>query len=265
MDSEKTRTYLINKQEFEELYQSNNEYNIYNNNMDKFLGIWRYMDFSKFVNLLDSSSLFFSKTSSFRDPYEGSYSEVDIKRIIGHPGSFVPDNKSVYDEKRQQLMKKSELLLGLVGVSCWHLNNNESAAMWDLYLRSGEGIAIKSNVSNLINSINSNDIFCGQVQYIDYNHEIASNNTYESLFYKRRSFNHEHEFRLICFESMEAPYFKSYGTLQKCNLKQLIDEIYVSPLAPRWFTDTVRSVIIKYDINKPVIQSSLYNSPKTFF
>ncbi|WP_067730854.1 DUF2971 domain-containing protein [Oceanobacillus damuensis] len=265
MDNEKTRTYLTRKQEFEELYQYNNEYNIYNNKMDLSVGIWRYMNFSRFVNLLDSNSLFFSKPSSFRDPYEGSYSEVDIKRIIGEPDSFVPNIKSDYDDKRQQLMKKSKLLLDLVGVSCWHLNNNESAAMWDLYLRSGDGIAIKSNVSNLIRSITSDDVFYGQVQYIDYTKEITSNNTYESLFYKRSSFSHENEFRLICFESIEEPYFKNYGTLQKCDINLLIDEIYVSPLAPRWFTDTVRSVSDKYAINKPIIQSSLYNSPKTFF
>lgn len=265
MDTEKNQMYLTSKQEFEKLYHSNKEYNIYNNNMDRSVGIWRYMDFSKLVNLLDSNAIFFSKTSSFRDPYEGSYSEIDIKRIIGKDISSNPNSKSDYDEKRQQLMRKSKLLLSLVGVSCWHLNDNESAAMWDLYLRSGDGIAIKSNVNNLINSIDADDVYYGQVQYIDYDREIASNNTYESLFYKRMSFSHENEFRLICFESVEKPYFKSYGTLQKCDLNLLIDEIYVSPLAPGWVTDTVRSVIAKYNINKPVIQSSLYNSPKTFF
>jgi hypothetical protein len=37
--------------------------------------VWRFMDFSKFVDLLDSSCLFFPRVTTLRklDPYEGSF------------------------------------------------------------------------------------------------------------------------------------------------------------------------------------------------
>jgi len=34
--------------------------------------IWRYMDFTKFVSLLDRRELFFSRTDRLGDPFEGS-------------------------------------------------------------------------------------------------------------------------------------------------------------------------------------------------
>lgn len=37
--------------------------------------IWRYIDFTKFVSLIDSQELFFARADKFDDPFEGSFSE----------------------------------------------------------------------------------------------------------------------------------------------------------------------------------------------
>lgn len=259
-----SKDFIGKRDEFYDLSQYNNEYNIFNNKLNPQSGVWRYMDFSKLVNLLDINSLFFTKPLKFRDPYEGAFSEIDFGRIIGEPYSYIPDLKHDYDMVREKLIENSKLLLDLVGVSCWHLNDFESAAMWDLYLKSGEGIAIKTNVEKLINSING-EIYFGRVQYIDYLKDMVSNNIYETLFYKRSSFSHENEFRLISFESLETPYFEEYGGKVSCDLNQLIESIYIAPTSPGWFKDTVESVLKKYGINKPVIQSSLYDGPSLVF
>ena len=56
-----------------------------------------------------------------------------------------------------------------VAVNCWHENEHESAAMWKLYIKSVEGIAIQSTYSKLKKSfINDEIIFIGKVKYIDY-------------------------------------------------------------------------------------------------
>ena len=41
--------------------------------------IWRYLDFTKFVSLLDKSALFFTRADRLNDPFEGSYSKVNIQ------------------------------------------------------------------------------------------------------------------------------------------------------------------------------------------
>jgi len=40
--------------------------------------IWRYMDFTKFVFMLETSSLWFSRTDKLGDPFEGSIPQLNI-------------------------------------------------------------------------------------------------------------------------------------------------------------------------------------------
>jgi hypothetical protein len=42
-------------------------------------GVWRYMSLTKFVSMLDTKSLYFSRTDKLSDPFEGSYpSKISI-------------------------------------------------------------------------------------------------------------------------------------------------------------------------------------------
>ena len=43
--------------------------------------IWRYMDFTKFVSLLDRKALFFVKAGKLGDPFEGACTEADIDML----------------------------------------------------------------------------------------------------------------------------------------------------------------------------------------
>ena len=45
------------------------------------------------------------------------------------------------------------------------------------------------------------------------------------------------------------------------NLDELIERIHVSPNAPQWFKDQVRSVSNKYGLDKPIEASSLEDRP----
>lgn len=44
--------------------------------------IWRYMDFWKFLNLLETSSIHFSNSESLGDNYEGRLPRFIIEQII---------------------------------------------------------------------------------------------------------------------------------------------------------------------------------------
>ena len=35
--------------------------------------VWRYMDFTKLISLIDSQCLFFTRADKFDDPFEGSW------------------------------------------------------------------------------------------------------------------------------------------------------------------------------------------------
>lgn len=237
--------------------------------------VWRYMGKSKFESLLKDKAIFFAKPNAFIDPLEGSYSIWDVEhgdeRVL--PREFV--------RKVQEF----------AGISCWHMNEHESAAMWDLYLNSKDGIAIKTNYENLVNSTEDlrYRIFAGKVQYIDFRKDMTSRNIYDTLFFKRKSFSHENELRLLIvasryhelwlekyFESKGIPYYEwgermekleveSYefshdtGNLISCNLDKLIDEIYVSPKSSPEFVEQVKQMVEEHGLShKKVVQSDLY-------
>ena len=125
--------------------------------------LWRYMDFTKFVSLLDAQSLFFSRADRLGDPFEGSYSKANIAlRPALYQGTilqFAWETLAPF----YQAMRQFTL------INCWHEANHESAAMWRLYSRDNDGIAIRTTFNALTQSFTCNDtIFIGKVNYIDY-------------------------------------------------------------------------------------------------
>lgn len=90
--------------------------------------LWRYMDFTKFVSLLERKALFFAKASKLSDPFEGSLAQSTLAEIQ-RMGLVNPE--VLHEDLRQHRDRHL--------VNCWHEGAYESAAMWKLY---GQQIAI---------------------------------------------------------------------------------------------------------------------------
>src|SRR5690606_27801928 len=89
------------------------------------------------------------------------------------------------------------------------------------------------------------EVQIGQVKYVDYENQfIPEGNLYYPFLYKRKSFEHEREIRLLVRDNTtligEEPEFE-HGCFKKVDLKQLINSIYLSPLMPEWEEKTVRN------------------------
>ena len=55
--------------------------------------IWKYLDLSKFLDLLISEKLFMSRSDKFEDQYEGTFSEPtfeEIKKEYPKPNIYFP-------------------------------------------------------------------------------------------------------------------------------------------------------------------------------
>jgi len=126
--------------------------------------IWRYMDFTKFCVTDRLQVLHFTRPDQFADPFEGAVPQQarlnlqESAQRLNYPPTFNP--LAPYEQIRR-----------LTCVNCWHVNEHESEAMWKLYLKSDEGIAIRSTHSRLIQSFDDSKdvaICVGMVQYIDY-------------------------------------------------------------------------------------------------
>lgn len=227
--------------------------------------IWRYLDFTKFVDLLNTASLYFTRTDFFEDIFEGSIPKKTVEwrdnqewqNILANPG-YVPINwsKHFFSQRKE------------IAINCWHMNDHESEAMWKLYLQSNEGIAIQSKYSLLKGSFDDTgiSIHIGQIKYIDYKtEEFALGNGFNPLLHKRKSFEHEKELRALMWdkelENQNVVDLSLGGMKVPVKLSILIEKVYISPQSPAWFFDLVNTVISKFGYNFQVLKSNLIDKP----
>ena len=162
--------------------------------------VWRYMDFTKFVSLLDSNALFFSRADHVSDAWEGADTVENVRQ---RPTAIGVGEGETAAEMMNGVSRFHRSLRHRTFVSCWHLNNVESAAMWKLYLSHNEGIAVQTTFERVTSSFQGDeqemfDVYVGKVSYLDYEHEaFPEGNTFVPFLHKRRSFEYEHEIRAI--------------------------------------------------------------------
>ena len=121
--------------------------------------VWKYLDLSKFLDLLLSKKLFMSRSDKFEDQYEGTFSEPtfeEIKKLSENNPAFL----DFYKSHREKVV-----------VSSWHINEYESFAMWQIFTQNSEGLAIQSTIGQLQKALDAEKNFkqyIGEVNYIDY-------------------------------------------------------------------------------------------------
>lgn len=217
------------------------------------------MDFTKYVALLEENALYFSglRQLADNDPFEGYLSWPSIDEYH-HPrlgGS--PDESP--EERFAAAVRLFQDLRSDFCVSCWHRSPHESAAMWRLYLQSGEGIAVRSTVGRLMAAVgrDPDPVYIGDVRYIDYRSDrIPSANVLHLALHKRRSFEHEREIR-----ALKMGRFNGEGTSVPVDLHWLIDAVFVAPTAPAWIRSLVERVTRRYGVNAHVHRSDLRADP----
>lgn len=244
---------------------------------DEEVKIWRYMDFTKFISLLDSEELYFARADTFEDKFEGSHPLKNIEQRGSFPGAdfirkSVVDGHLLIESMSNVKSHFSRQILKELYVNCWHMNSNESVAMWKLYVKSDEGIAIQSKFSKLKNSLidEKYGVHIGTIKYLDYAKEgFEEGNLLNPFVHKRKSFEHERELRAAVYfpvRFIEPPEEEQPNGLKiKIDINKLIENIYVSPDSQPWFSDLVKQAIIKYGYNFKVVGSELSSNERPLF
>ncbi|GAB3783940.1 DUF2971 domain-containing protein [Spirosoma horti] len=239
--------------------------------------IWRYMDFTRFMALLNSGSLHLTRCDQFDDHFEGSARQHDSRaRLDEYRNEFA--NKNTYSAGELpailgRLWRKYQRQY--VYINCWHISACESAAMWRLYAQSDDTIAIQTTYTKLRQALPPS-FHIGEVNYVD--HQTYINEAKEGFFnsmYKRKSFAHERELR-ICYidtyefqqDSKDPNAFilndstRVFETVA-VDLQALIESVRIAPEAPNWFVKLVRDSTIRFGYDFCVRQSSLSEYPFT--
>ena len=226
------------------------------------------MDFTKFISLLQTRTLYFRRADKLNDPFGGSYSIPTIEEIKTFIEDLHSDTRLFLNEflkERSEFVKK---MTRCTAINCWHLNEHESVAMWNLY-KTDYGVAIQSTFKRLRDCFDKTNepIFVGTVNYIDYDHDtISGNEVLSPYLYKRKSYEHEHEVRAILLRLPDdggrvLSSTITHGVNVDVSLCVLIDNIYVAPNTEKWVVDTVRSAVDHYGYKCKVKQSRLDAKP----
>lgn len=258
--------------------------------------LWRYMDFAKHVSLLDKGALWFSRADKLSegfedkigDTFEGTLSHRNVAEMREYFGDLKEE-----DGQPRWTSGQIEVWIAMnivsrrqprewTYVNSWHMNERESAAMWKLYARTNEAVAIQSTYARLRACLPSEVkvgqpadelpedwtwreslVFLGEVQYIDYASEpIPFGSALYPFVYKRKSFEHEREVRaVIQAQAPKGARNLELGHPVPVTLGNLIDSVYVAPTAPTWFLSVVEAVTRKYGLAHKVVRSSLDEAP----
>ena len=210
--------------------------------------VWKYLDLSKFLDLLLSKKLFMSRSDKFEDQYEGTFSEPtyeEIRKIAENNPKFL----SYYKSHREK-----------IAISSWHINEYESFAMWQIFTKNNEGLAIQSTIGRLKEALKPErrtEQYIGEVNYIDYKKEyIPFNDTFFPFLFKRKSFQYEREVRIISDVTRNNIELND-GLKIDVDIQQLIERIYIHPKSENWYKNLVIQLMEQLGFNFSVEKSDL--------
>lgn len=237
---------------------------IYRDQIDSNQLLWRYLDLSKFLDLLEHGTLFFTRADKFEDKYEGAFTPELKKKIE----DSIRDNdlKTSYDEFKTKLRER-------VFINCWHKGVHDSMAMWKIYGHPTNGVAITTWVKRLEDILSNHDFsnisetYVYDVKYINHWQNKETNiKPYSRIFsYKLKAYQYENEIRAIIdtfHHTYENTPSGTFGIKVKVDVEKLLRSIVIAPNAGEWFISLIQDIVKKrYKLNTPVRRSKLAFDP----
>lgn len=241
--------------------------------------VWRYMDLPKFVSFLLTKSLHFARADTLGDPLEGSLTAgtvkilerdvEELKRLKATINNYSPDEwTAIYTGELHNLLRKAY-------ISCWHMGNDESMAMWNIYGHGKQGIALRTKFKQLEEAIpheyktphDSTRIVIGQITYTEHTCEpkdVGIKNVFELFVHKHKGYSHELELRAMFMVLKNIDVTKETrpsGYYIPIEISKLQAEVIVSPFADKWFIDVVEAVCKRFGTELRVVPSRIPSKP----
>lgn len=233
--------------------------------------LWRYMDLAKLVSMLIESSLYFSTPEAFDDIYEGANGALKNRDVWErfyfsylHASIITAPDNCWHRKSKEELDNTAHRLIrdladpekNHVFINCWYHNEYESEAMWKMYSTNVKNaIAIQTTYGALSKQLDRKAEI-RPVRYIDYMTQFAG--TTDRYWCKRKSFEYEKEVRAIVYDYC---HIGEPGIHIPVDLRELIEKVYISPYAPKWFEDIIRDIILRYGYDFEVSASEMAEPP----
>jgi len=217
------------------------------------INIWRYTNIAKFLYLIASDSLYFSRADLLQDPYEGSLGKIGKEYWLDSFANIPKDKRGSGYSAITKAHKKER---SFIFINSWHLNKGESQAMWKLYAGIQDGIAIVTTIDRLKKCFNpyKNDVYIGKINYIDYKNLVPDPwNMLNAFLCKKTDFEHERELRAVIRWSSGKHMFNTkkreipLGLNIPISTEILIEKIVLAPHTKPFLKLLIESVCKKYN------------------
>lgn len=222
--------------------------------------LWRYIDIAKLVSLLEDEALYFPAVTVLEDKYEGQLTRPTLENMRAAVEAIKEEAEREAALKALTTNQQTyQNVRRLLFISSWHASERESAAMWQAYLRSNDGVAVQTTFGALKDSLTraKQDVSGGMVRYIDYEKDLIEfGNLYNWVSSKRLSFEHEQEFRLVVLDT------EGEVGLSVCvDVPRLVQKVFVAPTSQAWMAEVVRKLLVRYGLECDVVYSTLLDGP----
>lgn len=249
--------------------------------------IWRYVSIPQLLSIVESNSLWFTRSDQFDDPYEGRLPKKNRNELASSTDIKLPQwaevDQNMGGRNRTALWEpvsersEIETYRRVSFINSWHQLDSELDTLWRANLRSELGVVIKSTIDKLKNSFRHTDyrVHIGEVEYIDFKHDmIDEGNKLYPFIYKRKGFRQENELRAVITtlphedhpewtgrapgEQVELDWEEQPpGLYIDIEIDTLIEEIRISPTTPAWVERVLSNILSQYELDIPVEKSSL--------
>lgn len=225
--------------------------------------LWRYFKTDRFLDILQSSRLYFAAALQFEDPFEGAVAVL--------PPGFPVDPRYANLESGERAFEE---LRRLTKVSCWHRAAYESDAMWQLYAGSRKGVAIRTNAERiqaaakpfrLRPEYGHEDLWAGNVSYVDLLKERLRVSMMDRFWFKHMAFSWEREFRLAVSVRMAEEFgvqVPELGVQVEFDILQLVDRIYLGPSLSEEDIAAIRGAAKQHGLEDRIRVTSMLGTPR---
>jgi hypothetical protein len=214
--------------------------------------LWRYFKFEHFCDLINTSTLYFSRADKFEDKNEGITTDGTYREI---------QNQLNYPVLANAMTLFIDTMRNYMFVSCWHMCDAEVQNMWTEY--GASGVAIQTTSGQLKAAISDvREVAIGQVQYVNPDYVAQDGDVYKQMLVKHTNYAPEKEVRLMHCAGGPSGWLDSndchdeIGLKLTVDLKSLISNVVMAPNSSKEKTQQIKSLLNKQGLDSALLTNS---------
>lgn len=213
--------------------------------------------------MLKEKRIYFASAHQFEDPFEGAVAVL--------PYDFPVDTRHTEMEPFEKAFAE---LKRLKKISCCHIEDHESVAMWKLYSDLGKGVAITSTPKKLSSSLTPfrlkpeygvESLCGGNVACVDLLHTRLKVSMLERFFSKHNAYSWEQEFRLAISVRIAEEFgvqVPEDGIFVEADISEMIEEIHIGPENDEYKRKNIIKLCEEYCLESKVHVTILLGRPR---